>query len=279
MSKITLSWVNLSNIHTSQNIYKSLTSFDSSTLPTALTTLPKGARSYVDNDVVEGLSYYYAVSTVSDSGELVSEVKKIDAVLGDGDIHWGNVSSLLHLDSDFSDQKLVIWTGSESPTIVTDIKKFGDGSLRMTGSQKLSASSDNFKFGTGDYTIECFYKPDSINRAIINWNGGDKTLYLWSAGWSYFNGSSNAITGGFISYTEFTHIALSRRSGIAYMFVNGVLIGSDVDTFDIINGSLNLGFINPSNPSGGWWDEVRITKGVARYTANFTPPSEPFKNY
>lgn len=280
MSKITLSWVNLSNIHTSQKVYKSLTNFDSSTLPVALATLPKGDRSYVDNDVIAGLSYYYAVSTVSDSGELVSSVKKVDAVLGDdGDVYWDDVSSLLHLDSNFLDQKPITWVGSGSPTIVTDTKHFGAGSLRMIGSQKLSASSDNFKFGTGDYTIECFYKPDSLNKAIINWNGGNKTLYLWSGGWSYFDGSVNAITGGVVSYSTFTHLALVRNSGAMSLFVGGVLVDSATDTFDITSGDLNLGIINPSNPSGGWWDEVRITKGVARYTTSFTPPTEPFPNY
>lgn len=299
MSKITLSWTNLSNIHTGQNIYKSLTSFDSSTLPTALTTLPKGVRSYVDNDVVEGLSYYYAVSTVSGSGELVSEVKKIDAVPSGGDPYWSSVVFFAPLTVDMEDKSSRLISTSNVGSCVIDDSDgaIGVGCLSTPSAGFLEAVGD-FKFGSSDFTIELFAKtsansPPYFGLFSFEHNGTDFNLWTitgapsktWisstGASWNIASsGNSGSVTDG-----NWHHWALVRsgtkitvyRDGVS-VFLSNLPSGTQLTQK---GGKLSLG-TKDSNASFGAaskFQYVRVTKGVARYAENFTPPTTPFPDY
>lgn len=85
MAKIVLSWENDSNIHSHQKIYKSLSAFDSNTLPSDVVTIGRDVRVYEDTDVVEGFTYYYAVATVDWNGaEYLSDVLEVEAVESGG---------------------------------------------------------------------------------------------------------------------------------------------------------------------------------------------------
>ena len=76
------------------------------------------------------------------------------------------------------------------------------------------------------------------------------------------------------------HVAVVKNGATGYMmFVDGTQIGTtqtDIDTIPNLTGSIQIG--RESETSGnfdlnGWMDEVRISKGIARWTANFTPPT------
>jgi hypothetical protein len=78
------------------------------------------------------------------------------------------------------------------------------------------------------------------------------------------------------------HIAYTRTGGTGRLFVGGVLAGSWADTTNYVGTVNRLGQTSASNAVdnrlSGYIDDLRITKGVARYTAGFTPPTAAFPN-
>jgi hypothetical protein len=82
-------------------------------------------------------------------------------------------------------------------------------------------------------------------------------------------------------FNEWNHCAISRSGNNFKMFLNGEETASATSSESINNNYnvLKIGDDEGSNNSAnGRIDEVRITKGVARYTSNFTPPTQPFPN-
>ena len=65
------------------------------------------------------------------------------------------------------------------------------------------------------------------------------------------------------------------------MFVNEVQESTVTSSTSVDNGTASQIRVGASGISGdtewaGYIDDLRITKGVARYTANFTAPAAPF---
>ena len=106
-------------------------------------------------------------------------------------------------------------------------------------------------------------------------------FYESTAGDPYFFHTSSVL-----AFNQWYHIALTRQGQTLRGFVDGLQFATQtIDESNIFN--LSLGFA--MGIGGNSWDEqlsytsdyideLRITKGVARYTSNFTPPTEPFPN-
>lgn len=201
------------------------------------------------------------------------------------DPHWDKVVSLLHFDGDFVDQTGKVWEPTGVPSTTSVNPAFGSGSVEKRGGTGflLTGHSDDFIF-PGDFTIEAMILTDAGSRHIMlpQYAGsGNELLPLYldsaSSGRVFWKGS-NAITGLVLPVGEWFHYALTRESGVLRAFVNGVLKGSATrnGTVGVAGGVRLLG--DQGNYSGwrGQLDEFRITKGVARYTENFTPPDKPF---
>ena len=168
-------------------------------------------------------------------------------------------------------------------------KKFGTASVLFdgTGDYLELATSSDFGFGTGDYAIEAFVHPTTIAAgkifdfrtaspdvaALIDMDGSG-TIRL------NVNGS-NVITGGTLTVNTWAHIAVSRVSGTTSLFVNGSRVGSAyTDSNDYGNTKpLKIGAnFNGADAFTGYIDEIRISKGVARYAnaASITVPTAAF---
>jgi len=197
---------------------------------------------------------------------------------GGTDPLFANVVALLKLDTSLVDVTGKTWTPTGTATITTAQSQFGGASLEMTnsGQNRIDATSTDFNFGTGDYTVEGWFRPNATtNRAFFSF--GSRLVYTASGGWAYFNGSTNAIFAGTAVANVWAHIALARASGATRLFVNGTQVGSNfTETVAINPGAMRLGWFNSGNPAGSFYDEFRVTRGVARYTANFTAPTAPF---
>jgi hypothetical protein len=99
----------------------------------------------------------------------------------------------------------------------------------------------------------------------------------------YWAAGANRITGGVVTGGAWIHIALSRSASLTRLFMDGVQQGVTVsDTYNF-NGMRSRVASNFALTSGvtliGNMDDIRITKGIGRYTTNFTPISTAFPDY
>ena len=213
------------------------------------------------------------------------------------DPQFGSVSLLLH--GDGANGSTTITDSSPTPKTVTAVgnaqistaqSKFGGASIAFDGSnsQVSIGSSSQFGFGLADFTIEMFaYSTASGVQVLFDMRGvgtaeAVPTVYLNGTTLSYFVNNADRITASsaFVANT-WQHIAVSRVSGATRLFVNGIQVGS---TFSDNTAYLNAppvrigSYFNipTSLTLNGYIDDFRITKGVARYTANFTPPTAAF---
>lgn len=297
MSRINLSWKNDSNIHSHQKIYKSLTMFDSNTLPSGAVTIGRDVRVYEDTDVVEGLTYYYAVATVDQNGEeYLSDVLEVEAVESDGDPYWDNVVALFHFDGpDGSDvaieEKGILMSVTRgTPSLSSAEFKFGGTSWHTTNGRITSPLLSSLPFGVEDFTVEAFIMPTNLgarNEQVVvcmrnQPSANGQILALQNGRLGFSNGATWRIGGTTLSENVWSHIAVSREAAVLRLFVNGVLDGQWADGTNFTGSRiLSIGDFESSHFGAfvGYIDELRITKGVARYTSNFIPPTKPFPNY
>jgi hypothetical protein len=185
---------------------------------------------------------------------------------------------------DYSGQNNIDTVGNAQ--IDTAIKKYGTGSVKFDGNGDellVKEQAESLTFGTGDFTVEFWVYLDSVSgtQDLIDWRnaGGNQgnyiTLYT-NANTLYFFVNGNLLNGT-VSSSAWQHIALTKENSTTRLFINGSQSGSDLsDSTSYLkpqNGYLHVGGLNGSVPLDGYMDDLRITKGVARYTANFTPPT------
>jgi hypothetical protein len=151
-----------------------------------------------------------------------------------------------------------------------------------TGDYLAQPSNLAVTFGTGDFTIESWVYWNSLNsESAIMWgNGVGWTFYIYPAnrlqwGTTSPQSGANLLTGNTTLATgQWYHIAVTRASGTVRLFVNGIVDGSVTNTSNYsAAGFLDLGRSHGNQFFNGYMSDVRITKGHARYTANFTPPT------
>jgi hypothetical protein len=191
--------------------------------------------------------------------------------------------------------------------ISTTQSKYGGSSAYFDGSgDYLSVAANNaFNFGTGDFCVESWVYLTNSNTAYqmvatIGWASGTKGLQIryGDAGFGYKLQVTVQSTPGAVVWSTaatqaahrntWVHLAFTRTSGVCRLFVNGILQninnGINPSTYpftsftDASNVTGNIGLAVGANRIGsselyGYLDDIRITKGFARYTTNFTPPN------
>lgn len=204
------------------------------------------------------------------------------------DPNFANVVSLLHFNSadgstTFSDVKGFSWTPTGNAQLDTAQSRFGGSSAYFDGSgDYISVTNANLILGTGDFTIEAWIQRNAdATHNIISWSGNNAI---------YMNAGANNIfvqIGGVLQTTTATpglnawfHFALCRNAGTLNVFVDGVKDSeTPANTTNFTTGLFEIGRRSGStNMFNGWIDEFRVTKGLARYTANFQPPLYPFSD-
>ena len=210
---------------------------------------------------------------------------------GPTDPFWTSVTSLTHMEganggTTFIDQKPISWTRTPSSVTSTAQFKFGSASMLVSGGMinsttALSASG----FGTGDFTIEgWFYATATTTRGLFDARlisspatiaaGWDQANTRWQI---YFDGTIYNSSATSITLNTWQHFALVRNGTSCVFYVGGVSIIAFSSGANVTFPQLNYGrYYNNSFPWVGYIDECRVTKGVARYTSAFSPPTAAF---
>lgn len=280
---VILTW-EVTNTTQEVRVFKSTTPFDLESMPTPIATLTGDAVSYTDDDVIEDDVFYYMTASVCESFTLYSN--EVREVVVDGDPHWDNVVALLRFDGDLTDETGRVWDQSGAPIIGVS-GRFG-GCITFSGSPAERLSSAHQAFGTDDWTVEMWVKFnytsgqqnffENLNSAGIN-PAGRFTIYQFNGSLRIYINSGDRVITPAPSTNTWHHLSVSCESGLVRLFVDGTIKGSWNSGGLNFNQTLTIfgaGF--GTNSLYGSLDELRITKGVARYTENFTPPTEPFPN-
>jgi len=175
--------------------------------------------------------------------------------------------------------------------LVTNTAKYGNTSMFFdgTGDYLLSPSSPAFDFPS-NFTIEMWINFTNVNST---WQSIISRAYGIAGGWRlYKNDGNNQLrwysnltsvvltTGSTLANNTWSHIAVVRNSGTVTIYIDGVNRGSAVNATSYTPGNYALeigsGVVTSAFPMTGNINDLRITQGVARYTANFTPPTIPF---
>lgn len=210
-----------------------------------------------------------------------------------------NETLLLHMDGSngsttFTDSstypKTVIVNGNT--TISTSQDKFGGSSAYFDGQSLLRVPASVGQFGLEDFTIECWAYPTDTSifgicgqRQGFSGGGYGFVLYFYQ-GSTYCvistNGNNWDISQGgtdVVPLNQWSHIAFVRHGNKFTYYVNGQ------KSFDFtyaepilyINEDFTIGAAGYGGQyANGYIDELRIIKGYAAYTSNFTPPISPF---
>lgn len=223
---------------------------------------------------------------------------------GGGDPYWANVSLLLKMDAadgfvDKSSNAFPV-TVLGNTFIDTTQSQFGGASAYFDGAGDALTIPDHpaFEFGAGNFTVECWVRsPSGAISGLYELFGKDAGLPGYTAIAMTINTSravgimgtseggrhdinSVASASNVIIASTWQHVALVRNGGTLYGYVGGVLRTSIAfaGSLESNSGPFSVGGRGAAvwSPYNGHIDEFRVTKGVARYTADFTPPTSPF---
>lgn len=223
------------------------------------------------------------------------------------DPYFDNVTLLLHCNG--ADESTTLtdvighsFTANGNAQIDTAESKYGGASALFDGTGdywNATYVAADFDWFSEDYTIEAWvyasswsnwsYNVGSIlsPRMIGNMDTATAANH-WSfgprndskLGFYYWNGSTrvNVASSGTLPTNEWVHIAMTHASGTIKLWINGTEDGSAA-----VSGTPGSDTLYPllvgygfGNGITGWVDDLRITKGVQRYTTTFTPPTEEF---
>jgi YD repeat-containing protein len=226
---------------------------------------------------------------------------------GGTDLEWSRVSLLVHgtgtagsliVDSSLSPKPLAVLGSAQ---ISTAQSKFGGSSILFDGGSSYVSmpASSAFQFGAENFTIESWvYQannttgyPSGIQSIVgqyrlgVNENASFGLLTIEGRLQAAFFAGNSLVTvvnaPNPLALNTWNHLAAVRNGNLVTLYVNGISVGSAALFASLDVSSRNVAIGADSIGAGGWngyLSDVRITKGFARYTTNFMPPTLAFPN-
>jgi hypothetical protein len=177
-----------------------------------------------------------------------------------------------------------------SAQISTATVKYGSGSIYFNGSGSYltAPTSTGFAFAN-NFTVEFWVYPTTFvqygcmfDTRTVNSNATG--LYIrsqatFSSGqWQVSNGTAsfNISASSNLTASSWQHVALVRSGTTLTLYLNGTSVGSATVSQNFSDGGLRIASAIDGYQFAGYIDDLRVTNGVARYTATFTPPTAAF---
>ena len=181
-------------------------------------------------------------------------------------------------------------TANGNAQIDTAQSKFGGASALFDGTGDYLLSTDStLELGSGDWTIEFWFRPGSVSITQIlldfrpnTTQGFYPTIYMVNQALYFYTNNGNRITyASSMATGTWYHIAVSKSGSDHKLFFNGSQVGSTYTAANTYLGTrLTIGsdgYTLGSSSTNGHIDELRISD-TARYTTGFTPSTTPFVN-
>lgn len=179
-----------------------------------------------------------------------------------------------------------------SPQIDTAQFKFGGASLLLANAssdQIRLADHDDWNFGSGDFTVDFWIRipanPGGSKGIISQYTSGYFRIVMLNGSKIYWDCNAGGtarweLSGNtVISNDTWTHVACIRYGNTQTIYVGGVAqtaTGSYTGSLDNLSDPFNIGYDAAFGTLSCWLDEIRVSKGIARWTANFTPPTKAY---
>ena len=166
--------------------------------------------------------------------------------------------------------------------------KYGTGSMYFDGTgDYLIAPNNSLWIMSGDWTIEAWIYPANVTGVHVVVDTRNRTQSVTSPV-MYTNGTSLVIdtgagvvvSAGTITVNTWQHVAATRSANSWRLFINGTQVGnttSNTTAYSVAYGCC-IGTSYFNEHFNGYIDDLRITKGYARYTSTFTPPTSALKD-
>jgi hypothetical protein len=207
-----------------------------------------------------------------------------------GDPYWDNVTLLLQSNSqtagsttftDYSSYNHTVAAYQGTPTHVTDQAIFGTSSIKISnssidGTKSNLAITDSDSLFDGDFTVEWWQYTAYDTASTILFSNAVSTYYYQRQ--ALFIKNISVTDGADPTANQWQHFAITKQGTDVRLFVDGIetLTGSRTGSSDFRNLYIGLYIRNNNLNWTGYIDQFRMTDGVARYTENFTPPTEAF---
>ena len=227
-----------------------------------------------------------------------------------GDVYFSKVTALLPFDgtngatstTDSSNSNHTVTFGGDAE-ISTAQSKFGGSSLSLDGNgDYVDLPQSTNQFVSDDFTIEFWFRINSgagsetvgLFGSYYTVGGGKGIImashpsypsvyFQWMYGsgsgtdWAYLNKTQGTRTS--LSNNTWYHVAVTRSGNTWRLFLNGTQEDSvtQSDQMTDAGSTTRIGNYGPSATAtdglNGYIEDLRITKGLARYTSNFTAPT------
>ncbi len=154
-----------------------------------------------------------------------------------------------------------------------------------SGDYISAASSSDWGWGTGDFTVEGWFNLATVgNYNQLAATGSPSDTWRFSVedyakpSWNHSGSGPELVSSKIVLPDTWFHLAVSRSSGTSKMFLDGVEVDSASDTYSYPAGALYIGaYSTGAYGLDGYMEGFRISNS-ARYTADFTPPTDVFTN-
>ena len=181
-------------------------------------------------------------------------------------------------------------TANGTAQIDTAQSKFGGASGIFALNAYLTTNDTaEMDMGTGDFTVDFWIRFASVGEgqrifSIGTYNSSGISCFFAVSGNLQFYINSSTATYDTLwgpSINTWYHVAIARSGSTAKVFIDGTQLGSDItDSTSLSTTSgiyVSAWDISTSDGlNGGWLDEFRVSKGVARWTSDFTPPTSEY---